>query len=302
MLAVDSRLRKKPSQARSRQTVDAFLEAADRILRSDGYGAASTNRLARVAGFSVGSLYQYFDDKQAVVGTLVDRELRREAHDLAVVLDRHCGEELAVLLPAGVGYLIEHRQQAAHIHRALAQHSEEFGEHGPLAYLARQQGPLAGEALQRAASGPLLRGGDPKLEPRLRVASGLVQAVTHSLAVEKPSQVPNDVLADVLVNALARYLVSSDAPGQEACEVVAAWRDDAKRDRSAHERRARRMQEVRTYLLRTASGELGNLEPAVFVGAGIYDLVFASHRRPAGTHSQDELAAHYARLLEFLPR
>lgn len=302
MLAVDSRLRKTPSQARSRQTVDAFLEAADRILRSDGYASASTNRLARVAGFSVGSLYQYFDDKQAVVGTLVDRELRREARDLATVLDRHSSEDLTELLRPSITYLIEHRLEAAHIHRALAHHSDEFGEGGALTYLARQQGPLAGEALQRAASGPLLRTGDLQLEPRLRVASGLVQVVTHTLAVETPAHVPSDALAEALVHVVSRYVSASDPPGQEACELIARWGDDAKRDRSAHERRARRMQEVRTFMLRSADGDLDTLESAVFVGSGVYDLVFAGQLRPGDTHSPDELAPHFARLLEALPR
>jgi AcrR family transcriptional regulator len=52
--------RKTATQERSRATVDALVEATARILVKEGYDKASTNRIAEVAGVSVGSLYQYF--------------------------------------------------------------------------------------------------------------------------------------------------------------------------------------------------------------------------------------------------
>jgi AcrR family transcriptional regulator len=66
--------RKRPSQERSRVTVDAILEATARILETDGYDAASTNRIARAAGVSVGSFYQYFPTREAAIADLVDRQ------------------------------------------------------------------------------------------------------------------------------------------------------------------------------------------------------------------------------------
>ncbi len=59
--------RKRPRQQRSRATVEAICVAAARVLASDGYARASTNRIAEVAGVSVGSLYQYFPNKDALV-------------------------------------------------------------------------------------------------------------------------------------------------------------------------------------------------------------------------------------------
>ena len=50
--------RKYASQARSRATVNALVEATARILVKEGFDKASTNRIAEVAGISVGSLYQ----------------------------------------------------------------------------------------------------------------------------------------------------------------------------------------------------------------------------------------------------
>jgi len=65
--------RKKASQERSRATVDVLIEATARILVREGFDEASTNRIAAVAGVSIGSLYQYFPSKEALVAAVIDR-------------------------------------------------------------------------------------------------------------------------------------------------------------------------------------------------------------------------------------
>ena len=70
---VPVRPRKEPRHERARATVDAILMAAAHILRTEGSEAATTNRIAELAGVSIGSLYQYFPNKQAVVGALRER-------------------------------------------------------------------------------------------------------------------------------------------------------------------------------------------------------------------------------------
>ena len=71
------RPRRKPSQSRSLATYEAIVEAAARILLRDGPQLLNTNRIARVAGVSVGTLYQYFPNKTAVVAALAEREKER---------------------------------------------------------------------------------------------------------------------------------------------------------------------------------------------------------------------------------
>src|SRR6202020_3583519 len=71
--AVRTNPRKNASQERSRLTVDALLEATARILVKEGFDKASTNRIAEVAGVSVGSLYQYFPGKEALVVAVIER-------------------------------------------------------------------------------------------------------------------------------------------------------------------------------------------------------------------------------------
>lgn len=69
--------RKQASQRRSRATVDALIEATARILVREGFDRASTNRIAEAAGVSVGSLYQYFPSKEALVAAVMERHNRR---------------------------------------------------------------------------------------------------------------------------------------------------------------------------------------------------------------------------------
>jgi AcrR family transcriptional regulator len=68
--------RKKPRQNRSQTTVDVILDATAHVLVHEGYDRTSTNRVALRAGVSIGSIYQYFPNKEALVGELVDRYSR----------------------------------------------------------------------------------------------------------------------------------------------------------------------------------------------------------------------------------
>lgn len=77
----DAGMRKAPQQARSQQRVDAILAAAAEMIGEMGYEGITTSKLAKRAGISVGSFYQYFADKEAVFQALGDRyllEMRRK--------------------------------------------------------------------------------------------------------------------------------------------------------------------------------------------------------------------------------
>nr|MDT0666011.1 helix-turn-helix domain-containing protein [Micromonospora sp. DSM 115978] len=67
--------RKRPVQERSRRTVEAILDAAAQLLATNGYQATTTNHVAERAGVSIGSLYQYFPNKDALLVALEDRHL-----------------------------------------------------------------------------------------------------------------------------------------------------------------------------------------------------------------------------------
>jgi len=69
--------RRTPRQARSRATWEAIVEAAAQILERNGPAGFNTNAVAERAGVSIGTLYQYFPDKAAILMAAAEREARR---------------------------------------------------------------------------------------------------------------------------------------------------------------------------------------------------------------------------------
>jgi AcrR family transcriptional regulator len=80
--------RKTPVQARSAVTVDAILAATIQVLLAAGHDRLTTTRVAARAGVSVGTLYQYFPNKQALLRAVLERHLG----EVVSAVERACGE------------------------------------------------------------------------------------------------------------------------------------------------------------------------------------------------------------------
>lgn len=87
--------RKEPQQQRSKLTVEAIVEACAQLLAELGYHGLSTNKIAERAGVSVGSLYQYFPNKEAIVAAVVERFAKRQFAVLARDLEAFADAPLA---------------------------------------------------------------------------------------------------------------------------------------------------------------------------------------------------------------
>jgi AcrR family transcriptional regulator len=113
--------RKSPRQARSASTVNAILDATARILVERGYAATSTNAVAERAGVSVGSLYQYFPNKNSLINALHTRHIER----MKALIEAALAQAMHVSLEDGVSGLIDAAVEAhrfeADLHRVLAQ-------------------------------------------------------------------------------------------------------------------------------------------------------------------------------------
>ncbi|MEW6016705.1 MAG: TetR/AcrR family transcriptional regulator [Pseudomonadota bacterium] len=109
-------LRKPPVQDRARVTVDIVLEAAAQLLQRHGEAGFNTNAVAERAGVSIGALYRYFPDKQALMLALADRESRLYAEEVQRLLAaRPTGVALdRALIQAFIGAFAG-RQQARRI-------------------------------------------------------------------------------------------------------------------------------------------------------------------------------------------
>ena len=136
--AVRTNPRKSASQERSRLTVDALLEATARILVREGFDKASTNRIAEVAGVSIGSLYQYFPSKEALVAALIDRHNRQVMQavqgELAEALNQSMEEAVRMLVSVAVK---AHRIDPK-LHRALTEQIPRVGRLENVEFFNRQ--------------------------------------------------------------------------------------------------------------------------------------------------------------------
>lgn len=119
------RLRKQPLQARSAALVEAILAAAAQVIEADGPAGLTTNRVAERAGVSIGSLYQYFPNRDVILAKLVIRveaELRAQVESVLGQADDLRGGFAAMAGAAFDRYLA-----APRLHAALAEAEARLG-------------------------------------------------------------------------------------------------------------------------------------------------------------------------------
>ncbi|MCJ0763928.1 TetR/AcrR family transcriptional regulator [Variovorax terrae] len=81
-------MRKLPTQERAQRTIEALFQATAQIVEDEGEAALTTNKVARKAGFSIGTLYQYFPSKEAILLAMIGRERRRVMERLQALLSQ----------------------------------------------------------------------------------------------------------------------------------------------------------------------------------------------------------------------
>jgi AcrR family transcriptional regulator len=141
--------RKDASQERSRATVDALVEATARILVREGFDKASTNRIAEVAGVSVGSLYQYFPSKEALVAAVIERHqqeiMQTVRKELAEVMTQPVERAVRKL----VAVAVEAHRVNPRLHRVLAEQIPRVGKLEALETFGRENYALFKAYLER---------------------------------------------------------------------------------------------------------------------------------------------------------
>lgn len=195
--------RKRPMQARSSFTVDAILEAAARIIRREKLHRLTTNAVAATAGVSVGSLYQYFPSKEALVQTLVERHYLELCHSFAVdhaAAHADLESEVERLVHAT---LRVHAQDPA-LHRELA-HATALLDESTATAPARAALQTVLALLERHAAA--LRVADRELAAV--IICQLVEAATHGLIVDRLLDRAPDVIERELTTMILGYLTGA---------------------------------------------------------------------------------------------
>lgn len=111
--------RKMPAQARSAATVEAILQAATQVLISSGFEKMSTTHIAERAGVSVGSFYQYFPNKRALLAALVQRHVSEVANRAERACNSVHGATIRTMCETMVNAFIDAKTERADLSRAL---------------------------------------------------------------------------------------------------------------------------------------------------------------------------------------
>jgi AcrR family transcriptional regulator len=194
--------RKIPKQARSEATVEAVLEAAAQVFERHGYAAGTTNRIADRAGVSIGSLYQYFPNKDAILIALVRRHLAESAAVLEPHLERlEHGASFDELLGDVVEAMVAMHALAPGLHRVLFEETQL-----PPALRAELNGledrlvELTADALPEGFRDPRLSG---------CVIINTIEGLTHRLILRLPKDASSEAIAQEITALVRAYIQAS---------------------------------------------------------------------------------------------
>ncbi|HEX7129149.1 MAG TPA: TetR/AcrR family transcriptional regulator [Rhodanobacteraceae bacterium] len=193
--------RKIASQSRSRATVDALVEATARILVQEGFDKTSTNRIAEVAGVSVGSLYQYFPGKDSLVAAVIDRHreeiMRTVRKGLAGVFDLPVERAMRKLVAIGV----EAHRTDPRLHRVLAEQIPRVGKLKELEAFSRGNYALFRAYLEHHRAELRV----DNLELASFVCATSIEALTHNAVLYHPRML-SDGMSGALIEEGARLV------------------------------------------------------------------------------------------------
>lgn len=200
--------RKQPKQARSIATVEAILEAAAQVFCEQGYTGGTTDKVAIRAGVSIGSLYQYFPNKEALLLALAERHMEegflliREKLAAALITQ----PPLKQLLRHFVEALIVLHQVNPDLHRVL------FNEAPlPPSFTAEKEAAerkFAGELVALFQQYPEVKAEDMSVSCYLLVQA--VEGLVHGYILYPPKDIEADKLVHEIVRMLYRYLVQEN--------------------------------------------------------------------------------------------
>jgi AcrR family transcriptional regulator len=202
MPSADRRLepRRKPRQVRAELTRERILTAAAHVFAEHGYAAGTTNRIAEQARISIGSLYQYFPNKDAILAELLVRHIDRGVWTQADQFDLSAGS-LAVMVRALVRDAIDNHRDDPQLLRIMIEEAPLSQE--LLDTIDRHGRTRVGQVRDLLARHPDVHVRDLGTAAELIVFT--VEINTHKLMAD-PRAIPVETFENELVDMVTRYL------------------------------------------------------------------------------------------------
>jgi AcrR family transcriptional regulator len=205
-LITNAQPRREPRRKLGQNIVDAILESATQLLSRDGYAALSTNRIAELAGVSIGSLYQYFPGKQAVIAALARRLEYRALEIFAKTLDNLAEQPVGKIAHSLIVDLAGERLGALAVRRELlCEVPRSWTEEA-----SREVDGLVSEGLaQHLASRADVRPGNHRI--MALIITHAVEAVLETAVLRHPDLLRDPEFLRELAELPARYLARDRA-------------------------------------------------------------------------------------------
>ena len=211
--SVDANPRKLPRQARSKATVEAVITAAAQVLIEQGYESATTARIAERAGVSIGSLYQYFPNKEALIAALIEQH----ADEIVTVMRQALDDPANATLQDGLRAIIRagttaHRLDPR-LHKILNEQVPRVGKLAKAMDTSRQI-TAAIERFLRSHADEILPGRDPAIAAIVIETS--IEALGHKAVIDRRDLLAGGLIEREAFHLIASYISRSSDPGTPA--------------------------------------------------------------------------------------
>lgn len=194
-------IRRRPQQRRACETFDSVLEAVIRILKREGSGAVTTNRIAEVAGVSIGSVYQYFPDKGAIFTALHERHMNQIDRIIQSTLVEHATASLEELMRALIEAMIESHVTDPELSELLLTEVPHRAD-GSREFAVRLHGAFLLAISSRRRE--LRKGHD--LDSVVFVVTHMVDTLSHAAVLGRPATLSLQAAKEEIVRAVLAYL------------------------------------------------------------------------------------------------
>jgi AcrR family transcriptional regulator len=194
--------RKRPQQARSRQTWESILDSAETLLVEEGYDALTTNRIAEEADISVGSVYQYFPNKEAILLTIMDRFAERQYEILVDGLDELADANLETAVQGIVSNMLAAKRDRPELNRVLFEQLPPVGQHD----LHHEWNSRATELIRNTLAARDEKFAPNDLDTAAFILVNGVHGIVQGTVASRPELLDDERLHDETVSLVLGYL------------------------------------------------------------------------------------------------
>jgi AcrR family transcriptional regulator len=184
-------------------TVEAVLDAVVKLLKTEGTEAVTTNRVAEVAGVSIGSIYQYFPDKRAIFAALHQRHVQEIDRMVESTLIEHARSRMGMMIRAMIDAMVQAHAGDPALYEVMSMEVPHRAD-GTAEFAVRLHGAFRLALAARANE--LKRGRD--LDKAAFVVAHMVESLGHGVVLRRPPGMSMEAAKQEAVRAVLAYLHS----------------------------------------------------------------------------------------------